>query len=275
MNTPQWLEPGMDTADSRASDIPEKTRAFRHQDVLLREFSHRMKNMLAVIQSIVRQTLRSTPDPLRFHDVFLGRMSSLFSTYSILDNAQWSGTEIEKVIEHQLLPLMCNEHGRLKITGSSVFLSADVATQLGLVLHELGTNAIKFGALSDANGYIEIKWEKRQSALYFTWCEYGGPPAVPTPGASGFGSRLIDMSVRDVERSYEPHGLQVSFTLALFAVPDLPARPYVASPSWDASAIEAAENEGMPVGPDREVPKQASHSSRVRCAPARVLETER
>lgn len=199
-------------------DISEQKRAQQHQAILLRELSHRVKNTLAVIQSIARQTLRTSPEPAQFAEVFQGRIASLAASHTLLTDTDWQGAELDKVIEKQLLPLMGDRRTRLKVSGPTVVLPAEPATQLGLVVHELGTNATKHGALSSERGRVEISWRELPGGLRFHWAERGGPPVSAPAGNGGFGSRLIDMSVRDIERRFEQEGLEVFFTL------DLPRR---------------------------------------------------
>ncbi len=180
--------------------------------VLLRETAHRVKNMLAVIQSIARQTLQSTPDPERFAECFLGRLSGYASTYDLLAESGWHGAEIRILIENQLRPLI-GDARRLTVSGSEGFVSAGQASRLGMVLHELGVNATKHGSLAAENGHVEISWEARGSAFRFHWCERNGAPVEPRILGAGFGSKLIDVSVCDVERDFDPAGFSVSFTL--------------------------------------------------------------
>lgn len=180
--------------------------------ILLRETAHRVKNMLAVIQSIARQTLKSTPDPKRFAECFLGRISGYAATFDLLAESDWHGTEIRILIENQLRPLI-SDLWRLKVLGTLGYISAEQASRLGMVLHELGVNATKHGSLATEKGHVEISWEARGSAFRFHWHELNGLP-VEQPGvAKGFGTKLIDMSVCEVERHFDPAGFSVSFTL--------------------------------------------------------------
>jgi len=196
-------------------DISEQKKAQEHQLLLLRELSHRVKNTLAVIQSIARQTLRSNPDPARFAEVFQGRIASLAASHALLTDNDWKGAALSQVVEQQLWPLMGEDRRRLVLAGPPVVLPAEPATQLGLVLHEVGTNAVKHGALSTSAGKIRVEWRDVSGNLRFSWRERGGPPAHPARNGGGFGSRLIDMSVKDVARRFEPSGLEVEFTLDL------------------------------------------------------------
>lgn len=196
-------------------DISEQKKAQEHQALLLRELSHRVKNTLAVIQSIARQTLRSNPDPARFAEVFQGRIASLAASHALLTDNDWKGAALSQVVEQQLWPLMGEDRRRLSLSGPAVVLPAEPATQLGLVLHELGTNAVKHGALSAPGGRIDVSWRDAFGSLRFAWRESGGPSTPKQPNGEGFGSRLIDMSVKDVQRRYERSGISVEFTLDL------------------------------------------------------------
>ena len=196
-------------------DISEQKRAQHQQALLLRELSHRVKNTLAVIQSIARQTLRTSPDPARFAEVFQGRIGSLAASHTLLTDTDWQGAELHAVIRRQLQPILGEEEDRLSLSGDPVLLPAEPATQLGLVLHELATNAVKHGAYSRATGRIEIAWQADSGALRFLWRETGVPEKPGDTAQGGFGSRLIDMSVRDVVRRREADSFEIRFTLDL------------------------------------------------------------
>ena len=157
-------------------DITERKNWEKRQAMLLRELSHRVKNSLAVIQSVARQTLRSSSSPRAFVDAFEGRIRSLAASHSLLTEGGWSGARLDVIIRNQAAPLMEDFPRRYKLRGPNVVLTAEVATQLGLVLHELATNAAKYGSLSVSGGCVGIIWTASNGTLRLLWRERGGPP---------------------------------------------------------------------------------------------------
>lgn len=196
-------------------DITERKNWDKRQAMLLRELSHRVKNTLAVIQAMTRQTLRASSDPKSFALAFEGRIRSLASSHNLLTDANWSGAKLADVIHSQLGPMVNDVAKRLELRGPDVVLPAEAATQLGLVLHELGTNAAKYGALSTATGKITIVWTASRGKLCLTWRESGGPRIDTPPTHKGFGTALIASSASKVTRRFDPAGLSCRLELAL------------------------------------------------------------
>ncbi|MGA0603118.1 sensor histidine kinase [Caulobacter sp. KR2-114] len=200
----------------------ENARAREHQRLLLNELNHRVKNTLSTVQSIALQTARQTGAPEAFTHDFEGRLLSLSKTHSALMAEDWQGAALREVLENEL-----NHYGegRIALAGPEVMLPPRAALALGLVAHELATNASKYGALASPTGGVEVRWSLDEGAdppmLRLSWTERGGPPAQ-TPTRRGFGSRLIERSLvselgGQVEASYPPEG----FTL----VTAFPLRP--------------------------------------------------
>ena len=187
-------------------DITERKNWDKRQAMLLRELSHRVKNTLAVVQSVARQTLRSARDPREFVDAFEGRIRSLAASHSLLTEADWGGARMETIIRHQVAAMVHDYDGRFRMRGPDVLLSAEVATQLGLVLHELATNAAKHGALSVPHGYVDVVWTATTSKLRVMWREHGGPVLAEAPAFTGFGTILIDSSALKVSRRFDAGG---------------------------------------------------------------------
>jgi PAS domain S-box-containing protein len=188
-------------------DITERKNWETRQAMLLRELSHRVKNTLAVVQSLARQTLRSSPSTGSFVEAFEGRIRSLAASHTLLTEVDWGGAMLETVIRHQVAALADDNHERIRLNGPSVLLSAEVATQLGLVLHELATNAVKHGALSGPEGQVDIVWTVTKNRLRLVWREYGGPRIEGEPEYAGFGSILIASSTIKASRRFRPEGL--------------------------------------------------------------------
>lgn len=205
-----------------AVDVTERYRAAEQQNLLLRELDHRVKNTLATVQSIAAQTFRSTPDPEAFRQKFSERLGALARTHDMLTKGNWRGVSLQGLIEAELAHVPAPE--RIHVVGSDVVLPTDMAVPIGLILHELTTNAIKYGALSANEGRLDVTWTRSTSAaetdeLVLTWIERDGP-AVSPPTRTGFGSRLVSQlsrSLGEAETSYPPDGLR--FRLAI----DLPS----------------------------------------------------
>jgi two-component sensor histidine kinase len=151
------------------------------------------------VQSIAAQTLRSATGPASFKEAFEGRLLALSKTHDLLTLNAWRDADLHDIAKQELAPYRKNHDERVVIEGPSVNLPARYAINLGLVLHELVTNAAKYGALSAPSGRLELKWSiaptsDRPPQLRLHWKETGGPP-VEKPKHQGFGSRLIRRSV--------------------------------------------------------------------------------
>jgi two-component sensor histidine kinase len=164
---------------------------------------------------MTRQTLRTSSDPKSFAAAFEGRIRSLASSHNLLTEANWSGAKLADVIRNQLGPMVHEVAKRLELRGPDVVLPAETATQLGLVLHELGTNAAKYGALSTPAGKIAIVWTASRGKLCLVWRERGGPRIDTPPTHKGFGTALIGSSASQVRRRFDPAGLTCRLELAL------------------------------------------------------------
>lgn len=178
------------------SDVTDRVRAERQQKLLLDELNHRVKNTLATVQAIAAQTLRTTDSPAAFRESFEARLLALSATHDLLTQSVWQGAPLEDVILMELRP-----HGveRYQLEGPVVALSPAETLTLGLVFHELVTNAAKYGALSTTEGCVRVRWQVRDQdggpRLELTWSEEGGPMVSP-PTRQGFGSRLIERSLQ-------------------------------------------------------------------------------
>ncbi|WP_332685643.1 sensor histidine kinase [Devosia sp.] len=195
-------------------DISESKQSAEHTRLLLRELNHRVKNTLAMIQSVARQTIRQNPDPQDFIDAFSGRLRTISDAHVLLADRDWSGVQLYEVIASQLGPKFRTHPDRAEVRGEDVTLPADHALGLGLILHELTTNAHRYGAWSDEKGTVNIDWEVTREpmrGLSLTWREKGGPKVLP-PEDYGLGIRLIERSLAkvldsEVELSFDPEGV--------------------------------------------------------------------
>jgi PAS domain S-box-containing protein len=204
-----------------ATDITERKSAEEQQQFLLQELSHRSKNLLTIIQSIADQSLRNSSDKKDFRDRLYGRLKSIAASNDLLARGDWRGSSLREVIEFQLAPFSDMTGSQVEIRGPEVNLVADASQAIGLALHELATNAVKYGALSSPLGRIYISWTVDQAAddggLKLDWREEGGPSAT-SPKQTGFGhiviKRMIEQAVQGrVQLSFAKEG----FYWALYA----------------------------------------------------------
>jgi PAS domain S-box-containing protein len=189
-------------------EITERKRAEDHLRLIIGELNHRVKNMLASVQSITGQTLRGG-DPA-IGQALEGRLQALSIIYTVLTNENWQGAFLGDVIRAVLAPHGCMKTGRLQADGPKLRLSVNVAQALSMTLHELANNAVQWGALSNPTGTVAVAWEMikadEPTLVRLTWTERGGPLVRP-PVGRGFGMRLIE---RGLARSLEGR-VQLSF----------------------------------------------------------------
>ena len=177
-----------------ARDITERKQAEETRQFLLDELNHRVKNTLASVQAIAQQTLRRTHDPNEFVSSFGARIQSLARVHSLLSATNWHSADLRELVRDQLLHGSVDET-RVSAVGPSLQLEAQIALHLAMILHELGTNAVKYGALSTPRGRVTVAWTMEDQMLRLQWQERGGPPArVPTK--RGFGTTLIEQSAK-------------------------------------------------------------------------------
>jgi PAS domain S-box-containing protein len=178
-------------------DITEQKRWEEHQMLLINELNHRVKNTLATVQSIASQTLRNTETAAQAKSAIEGRLLALSRAHDVLTRENWEGADLYEIAEQAVAPYSSPGENRLHLSGPKVRLLPRMALALAMALQELVTNAVKYGALSNATGQITITWKVEQgepSSLELRWAESGGP-AVRTPTRRGFGSRLIERSL--------------------------------------------------------------------------------
>lgn len=204
-------------------DVTDGQLAAERTRLLLRELNHRVKNTLAMLQSLARQTLRQTSDPVEFMDAFAGRLQSLSEAHGLLSDHEWGVIHLKMLLQKQIAPYAMDYEGQIEIHKDEVELGPDQAVGLGLVLHELATNARKYGALSVRSGKVVITArvlnEEDQRVLNMTWHEVGGPPVDPV-GRRGFGSVLIERSLdkilgSSVHVEYLPKGVTAVIRMPL------------------------------------------------------------
>ena len=184
---------------------------------LVEELNHRVRNMLAVIGSIASQTAATSPAPQDFAKIFLGRLNSMAKAYSLIAEQRWGSVTLGNILKSELEPYHQDGTDRIKVEGPEVGFPPQQALALGLVFHELATNAAKYGALSTTTGNISAKWQLEDGALEVDWIETGGPRPKKM-GKPGFGTKLIDAQLRaalsaEVRRNFSPAGLRVRFVI--------------------------------------------------------------
>ena len=173
-------------------DITDIKRAAEHLTLLLDELNHRVKNTFATIQAISAYTLRSARDLPSARDALEQRIVSMAKAHDLLTAHSWTGANLLEVVARAIDAF---SPSRVTIRGDAVDISSKHTLALSLALHELATNATKYGALSSAEGRVEIEWTRENGTLQLDWREKGGP-AVVVPEVRGFGSRLIEQLAR-------------------------------------------------------------------------------
>lgn len=197
--------------------------ARRQQDMLNGELEHRLKNMLTIIQSIASQTFKTARDLSEANHSFAARLTSLGQAADVLTAGAWRKARFRDVIEAGLTAV-AGVRDRIQVGGPVIELESQTALALTLALHELATNALKYGALSNETGSIAIHWAVTgpEERFSFLWRETGGPPVVP-PTHQGFGSRMIERSLRSYFKgsarfTYAPTGVELAIDAPLAGV---------------------------------------------------------
>jgi PAS domain S-box-containing protein len=200
-----WIASMLDITERKRAE-QEQRRAAEAEQILIRELQHRTNNLLAVIQGIAQKTLSGSGPLDEARKLFEGRLLALAGTYRRLTKSNWSGISLSEIVHLTLEPFAA----RTEIDGPDLMLSAKNAQNFSLALHELATNALKHGALSNPDGTVNIVWTVVSngggSILKFQWRERGGP-AVHGPGQRGFGTLLLESTFKTVNFDYAREGL--------------------------------------------------------------------
>lgn len=191
-------------------DVTERKQFERHQQLLVGELNHRVKNSLAIVQSLAHQSFHSSTPPAEAIRSFEGRLEALATAHNLLTRRNWDSASIEEVVA-TALAAFCTED-RCEISGPDVRISPQTAVSLALALHELGTNAAKYGALSNSGGHVRVCWTTAEDRLELSWREEGGP-RVTAPSKRGFGTRMIERTLSaefggKVELEFAPEGVR-------------------------------------------------------------------
>lgn len=205
--------------DAAKLEIEQRKRAEESMELLLNEIRHRVKNTLAMVQAIASQTFRDTPPVER--DAFIARLRALSEAHDLLTQRNWDTISVEEAVQRALRPFLHRNEARISFHGPDAQLSASKALLVAMTLHELGTNAVKYGALSNDAGKVEIVWalaDNDRRHLKLLWRESGGP-LVHIPTRVGFGSRMLERALKS-ERGharieFEPDGVRCTIDLAI------------------------------------------------------------
>lgn len=194
-------------------DITTRKQAEERMILLTGEVDHRSNNLLAVIQAMLRLTKADTAE--EFQTAFQGRLSALANVQRLFSVSRWTGASIQTIIEEELRPYASNDTTRVSISGLDIRLPASLAQAIAVSVHELATNAAKYGSLSEPSGRIDIHWQIDASDnLVMHWTESGGP-TIAEPVRKGFGVGAIDGLVRtlcgQITRQWKPEGLVCEF----------------------------------------------------------------
>ncbi|WP_175493775.1 sensor histidine kinase [Microvirga guangxiensis] len=207
-----------------SQDITEQKLADERQGIMLHELNHRVKNTLATVQSVASMTRRSADqgDPAAW-DAFLGRVQGLAKTHDLLTATQWQGALLKDVLKNELEPYQDALNQRIRLRGPEINLQPSAVLALGLAVHELATNASKYGSLTSPEGKVHVMWALASAlnppVLIVEWVESGGPPVTP-PQRQGFGTKLIQRGLAqqlggEIKLNFHPDGVRCVITFPI------------------------------------------------------------
>jgi len=229
------------------TDITERKEAENRQVLLAGEVDHRAKNALAVVQAIVRLAKRDSVE--EYVKAVEGRIGALAQTHELLSQSRWEGADIQRLVLDELAPYLTDNQQRVTAIGPSLVLAPGQAQLVAMAVHELATNAAKYGSLSVETGKVDVTWSTLEGVLYFNWAESGGPEVVP-PAKLGFGSKIISSlggshSGR-THFGWHPAGLNFTLELRYRDYPDAaPAKDAPTPRRVGASRLLLVEDELM------------------------------
>jgi PAS domain S-box-containing protein len=203
-------------------DITERKRSEEHRALLAEELNHRVKNLMATIQSIAHQTLRSADTLEDATKNFDSRLRSLASAHDVLTSQNWEGATLADIVASAVGPFRIEAQEHFKFGGPFVKLTPTIALATTMALHEMATNAVKYGALSNDQGHIELNWKfpnQAQERIWMRWQESGGPLVSP-PSRTGFGTRMLERVLAaelngTVKLDYQPQGVVLTIEAPL------------------------------------------------------------
>jgi PAS domain S-box-containing protein len=207
------------TLGEQAGRVFERRRTQDRQLMLMNELNHRVKNILAVVQAVAQQSLRGEGDPRQGYDAFMNRLTALSNAHDLLVGSGWAAAPLRQIVETAMAGCGSGDD-RITVSGPDLEVPASGAVLISLAVHELCTNAFKYGALSVAGGHVHIAWGREDRGedgqFFFEWRESGGPPVSP-PSRKGFGTSLIQRGLGrefggKAEIDYAPEGLVCRFS---------------------------------------------------------------
>ena len=203
----------------RAENVTAEVNAERMRDVVLKELDHRVKNHLAIISAIARRTASIASDTETFLHTFEQRIAAMARTHQLLVDGKWDGLTLEQLVASELRPYCTDDDDTVRISGPRLMLTNAQAQSLGLAIHELTTNAAKYGALSAADGHLDVSWEDhgQRCEVEFNWIE-SGMQNIAAPITSGFGSDILERILpaetsAKVSRSFKDGGMECRIVL--------------------------------------------------------------
>ena len=204
------------------TDITDRKRAEEHQTTLIAELNHRVKNILAVVQSVAWQTLSNSASLAAFKDGFDGRLKAISLAHDVLTQIRWGHVDLERLVAQSLAPYGDPQRkAKVAWSGPRLLLPAKAVVPLSMVLHELSTNAAKYGAFSTKAGRLALTWQllDNDTNVQLTWTERGGPPLVGDHHA-GFGTKLISRVIAydlhgQADLHFEPEGLRCTLAFPM------------------------------------------------------------
>jgi PAS domain S-box-containing protein len=206
-----------------AMDVTESREAEARQRLLINELNHRVKNTLATVQSIALQTIREGVNAETARQTFVDRLLTLSAAHNVLTRQNWAGADLAEIVAQSVKVYSQDHEPRIHIRGPDRRLEPHIAVGLSMALHELATNAAKYGALSAPTGHVWLAWQEAPdgAAVVLRWRERGGPPVRP-PLRRGFGTRLLTHGLATelgcpAQLDYEPRGLVATFRTPIVA----------------------------------------------------------
>ncbi len=203
-------------------DVTGERLAESHRQLLVNELNHRVKNTLATIQSITKQSLRNAGVDSAVRDALEGRLMAIAATHNVLTDQNWSAASLRQIVDGSVAPYSSSPR-QLTIIGPDLKVSPKPAVVMALAFHELAINALKYGALSAPAGHVDVRWSvEPDDQLIIEWAEHGGP-AVRPPERRGFGTRIVETALPSelggaVAMDYRSEGLRCSIRSPLAAL---------------------------------------------------------
>jgi len=198
------------------AEIEQRRKAEEAKELLLHEIKHRVKNTLGTVQAIATQTFRAAPKEER--TAFVARLHALADAHDLLTQQSWATVGVRETIERSLAPFQQRDKPRFALRGEDFQINSSNALLLSMIMHELGTNTVKYGAFTRDAGRVTIEWCRADGRLRFTWTESDGPPVTP-PTRRGFGTQMIERTLRGEQGSakldYAPSGLVCTLEMRL------------------------------------------------------------